>query len=120
MKTVFLCTPLKLGNLNLELIERIKKAGFNVLCAVTDSPNDVPFGQMFETNVKLIKDSDIFVAVLKDYGKDLTWEVGMAYALDLPSIGIDYNAQKKDVMTYYSLKKIINPEELESNLLQLK
>lgn len=120
MKTVFLCTPCKLGNLNFELIDRIKKTGFKVLCAVTDSPDDVPFDQMFETNVKLIRDSDIFVAVLKDYGKDLTWEVGMAYALHMPSIGIDYNAIKEDVMTYYSLNKIIKPEELENALLELQ
>lgn len=44
MKEVFLCTPHKLGNLNHELIDRIE----------------------------LIKHADIFVAVLKDYGKDLT------------------------------------------------
>jgi len=119
MKTVFLCTPHKLGDFNHELIDRIKKLGFEVLCAATHSPQDVPFDKMFETNVKLIRDADIFVAVLKDYGKDLTAEVGMAYAWDMPRIGVDYNALKDDVMCYYAFDKIIKPEELEQELLKI-
>ena len=120
MKTVFLCTPHKLGKLNLELIKRIEKLGFKVNCAYTDSPQDAPLQDMFETNIGLIKDADIFVAVLKDYGKDLTAEAGMAYAWDMPRIGIDYTAQKEDVMCYYSLDKIIKPKDLEEALLELK
>ncbi len=120
MKTVFLCTPHKLGDLNHQLIDRIKKLGFNVLCAVTHSPQNVPYDQMFKTNVELIKKSDIFVAVLKDYGKDLTAEVGMAYAWHKPSIGIDFNAKNDDVMSYYALDKIIKSEQLEEALSKLK
>jgi len=75
---------------------------------------------MFKTNVDLIRQSDIFVAVLKNYGKDLTAEVGMAYAWKMPSIGIDYEAQEADVMSYYALDKIIKPEQLEETLLKLK
>ncbi|MFA6098675.1 MAG: hypothetical protein WCV50_02780 [Patescibacteria group bacterium] len=120
MKKVFLCTPHKLGQLNFELIDRISKIGFEVLCAATHSPQDVPYDQMFKTNVELIKQSDILVAVLKDYGKDLTAEVGMVYAWKKPSIGIDFNADKNDVMSYYALDKIIKPEELEKTLLEYK
>jgi len=94
--------------------------GFNVLCAVTHSPQNVPHNKMFKTNVELIKKSDIFVAVLKDYGKDLTAEVGMAYAWGKLSIGIDYNANKGDVMCYYSLDQIIKPEQLEETLSKFK
>ena len=120
MKTIFLCTPHKLGDLNHELIEKIKKMGFNVLCAATHSPQDIPFDQMFKTNVELIKKSDIFVAVLKDYGKDLTAEVGMAYAWKKPTIGIDFNAKKEDVMCYYAFDKIISLEQLEETLSKFK
>jgi len=120
MKTVFLCTPHKLGDLNNELIARIEKCGFEVLCAVTHSPQDRPLKDIFETNVELIRKSDIFVAVLKDYGKDLTWEVGFAYGMKMPTIGINYNALESDAMTYYSLEKIIRPEELETTLTELK
>ncbi|NMC35525.1 hypothetical protein GYA49_00610 [Candidatus Beckwithbacteria bacterium] len=116
MKTVFLCTPHKLGQLNFDLIKRIEKLGFKVLCAVTHSPQNVSYQQMFQTNVNLIKQADIFVVVLKDYGKDLTAEVGMAYAWQIPSIGIDYNADKTDVMSYYALDEIIKLEDLEKTL----
>lgn len=116
MKTVFLCTPHKLGDLNHALISRIKKMGFNVLCAVTHTSQETRPNQVFKSNIKLIKKSDVFVAVLKDYGKDLTAEVGMAYAWKKPTIGIDFNAKPQDVMTYYALDKIIKPEELEDAL----
>lgn len=117
---VFLCTPHKLGELNYQLIEKIENIGFNVLCAVTHSPQNAPYKKMFNTNVKLIKQSDIFVAVLKDYGKDLTAEVGMAFAWDMPRLGIDYNARKEDVMCYFSLPQIIKPNKLEQSLLELE
>lgn len=120
MKTVFLCTPHKLGDLNHELIGRIEKCGFHVLSAVTHSPQDKSSKEIFDTNVALIKRSDIFVAVLKDYGKDLTWEVGMAYGIKMPMIGVNYNALETDVMTFYSLNKIIKPDELEETLLSMK
>ena len=92
------------------------REGFNVLCAATHSPQDRTPKEIFETNVELIRKSDVLVAVLKDYGKDLTWEVGFAYGMKMPTIGIDYNVQESDVMTYYSLDKIIKPEDLESAL----
>jgi len=120
MKTVFLCTPHKLGKLNFELIDRIKSIGLKVNCAVTDSPQNAPLPEMFETNIALIKNADIFVAVLKNYGKDLAAEVGMAYAWNMPRIGIDYTAKKEDVMCYYSLDKIIKPKDLEEVLLEFK
>jgi nucleoside 2-deoxyribosyltransferase len=102
VKNVFLCTPCKLGNLNLELIERIKKMGFKVSCAMTDTPQKMSYEKIFENNINLIKSADIFVAVLKDYGKDLTAEVGMAFAWGVPTLGLDYNANKDDVMSYYA------------------
>lgn len=115
-KIIFLCTPHKLGKLNFELIKRIEKIGFKVLCAATHSPQNVSYDKIFKTNILLIKKSDIFVAVLKNYGKDLTAEVGMAYAWKMPVIGIDYEARKSDVMCYYAFKKIIKPKELEKFL----
>ena len=44
----------------------------------------------------------------------------MAYAWEKPSIGIDFGADKEDVMCYYALDKIIKPEELEETLSKLK
>jgi len=116
MKTVFLRTPHKLGDLNNELIERIGKLGFKVLCAATHTPQNMTPEQIFKKNVELIKNSDIFVAVLKDYGKDLTAETGMAYAWGKPSIGIDFNAQPQDIMMYHAFSKVIKSEQLEEVL----
>ncbi len=116
MKKVYLCTPHKLGVLNYELINRIKKLGFEVLCAVTHTPQNVSREEIFRMNAQLIKQADLFVAVLKDYGKDLTAEVGMAYGWGIPLIGIDYTAQKTDVMCFYAFDKIITPEDLEKTL----
>ncbi len=120
MKTVFLCTPHKLGDLNHDLIARIKNCGFEVLCAATHSPQDKHFKEIFDTNVGLIDKSDILVAVLNNYGKDLTWEVGYAYGKKMPTLGLDFNALETDVMTYYSLNRIVKPEELEMALESFK
>lgn len=120
MKTIFLCTPHKLGELNFSLIDKIKKQGFEVICAVTHSPQNVPGHQIFQTNADLIKRADVFVAVLKDYGNDLAAEVGMAYAWKIPSIGIDYEAKNTDVMCFYALDEIIRPEKLEEVLSKYK
>jgi nucleoside 2-deoxyribosyltransferase len=114
--TVFLCTPHKHGDFNYELIRRIEQYGFQVLCAATHNPQNRSNKDIFVRNVELIQQSHIFVAVLKDYGKDLTWEVGMAYGQKIPTIGLNYNALETDVMTYYSLDKIVKPEELELTL----
>lgn len=119
MKTIYLCTPHKLGQLNYELIDRIKKLGFQVTSAATDTPQNQPRKQIFHRNVDLIKDCDIFVAVFNNYGKDLTAEVGMAYAWKKPSLGIDYNAQETDAMSYYALDRIVKPEELDEALKEL-
>ena len=120
MKKIYLCTPHKLGELNHELINRIQALGFEVLCAVTHTPQNVSLDKIFMINVNLIKQADIFVAVLKDYGKDLTAEIGMAYAWNKPIIGIDYNAQRTDAMCYYACNKIIKPEDIEKELLEFK
>jgi len=116
MESVFLCSPVKLGELNLQLIERIRKSRFDVSCAMLDTRQDLPYEDIFLRNIGLIKKSDIFVAVLKDYGKDLTAEVGIVYAWGIPSIGIDYNAKQDDVMSYYALDKVVKPEQLEETL----
>ena len=116
MKKVYLCTPHKLGALNHEFINRIEKLGFEVLSAVTHTPPNFPPTKIFKLNVHLMKQADLFVVVLKDYGKDLTAEVGMAYGWGIPLIGIDYTAQRTDTMCFYAFEKIIKSEDLEKTL----
>ena len=120
MKTIYLCAPIKLGDLNHELIERIKNAGFKVLCAMTDTAQDLDYEEIFQRNVDLIRKSDLLVGVFNNYGKDLTAEVGMAYGISKPMIGLDYNADREDVMSYYALDEIIKPQKLEKTLEKYK
>ena len=117
MTTVYLCTPHKLGPLNFEFIQRIEHLGFKVLCAARDTPQTIPLRERFTINDTHLKSCDIFVAILKDYGKDLTAEVGMAYALGKPMIGINYTALESDAMSYNAFNKIITPDQLETTLL---
>ena len=119
MKTIYLCSPRRLGELNYELIERIKKLGFNVLCAAIHTPQNIEPNKIFLRNFELIKNSDIFIAVLKDYGKDLTAETGIAFALGKPMIGIDFNANPEDIMSFHAFDKMIAPEKLEETLIGL-
>ena len=115
-RTIFLSIACKERELGAELTERIQRLGFRVLSALTDSPDDVPLPEMFRNNVELIRQSDIFVAVLSKYGKDLAAEVGMAYAWGMPRIGLDFTALEEDVMVYYALEKIVKPSDLEESL----
>jgi len=120
---VFLGIPHRLKNDKNRLIRKIEsismydKIKFKVLCAANDSPQTgVSKDQIFNRNIELIKSSDIFVAYLINYGKDLTAEVGMSYAWDMPRVGIgpiNHKDIEKDVMSYYSLQKIISEGELE-------
>lgn len=117
MTTVFLSVPMKERTFGLELVERIEALGFDVLSALGDeSPDDAPPGEMFQTNVELIRRSNIFVAVLGSHGKDLAAEVGMAYAWGMPRLGVDCGAAGDDVMVRQALERIVRPEEVTDAL----
>lgn len=51
---------------------------------------------------------------------ELTAEVGMAYSLNKPMIGLDYNADKDDIMCYYAFDEVIPPAEMEKTLSKYK
>lgn len=117
MTTAFLSVPMKERALGQELIGRIEALGFDVLSALgDDSPDDAPPEEMFRTNVELIRRSDIFVAVLGNHGKDLAAEVGMAYAWDMPRLGVDSGTGEDDVMVRQALERIVRPEDLADAL----
>ena len=116
MKTIYLCTPHKLGDFNRELAERIGRESFKIVGAFSHTPQDVTKKDIFDRNVELLKSADVFIAVFKDYGKDLTAEVGMAFAWNMPRFGIDYTALESDIMSFYGIGRIIKPEQLEETL----
>lgn len=111
---MFVSVPIKERQLGLAVEARVRNLGFNVLSALGDtSPDDVA---MFESNVSLIARCHMFVAVLRNYGRDLAAEVGMAYAWRMPSIGVDFGDGKDDVMVRHALGRIVGPDELEEAL----
>lgn len=127
-KVVFLCTARvnslsENDDLNASLAERIEKLGFQCIYAVRDTDQTMPKPHIHKVNINHIESSEIFIAVLKNYSKNLTFEVGYALALKRrlgkPQIllAIDFGeTNPEDAMTIHSFDKIIKPEELEAEL----
>ncbi len=97
MKTVYLAAPLFTGaelDFNRKLRDEIKKAGFNVFLPQEDSNNikDEKKRQkiIFDKNLAAIDKADILVAVIDgaDVDSGTSWEIGYAYALGKPVLGL--------------------------------
>lgn len=113
---LYVCAPNKIRDKTLEIVSQLSATSvnglsFDVVSAVTHTDQSLDGPGLFSRNVELIRSSQFFVAVLKDYGKDLAAEVGMAYALDIERVGLDFGANPADVMVYYSLP-VIQPDKL--------
>jgi len=97
MRTVYLAAPLfSEGELdfNRMLRDKIKSSGFIVFLPQEDSNNvkdrDDRQKIIFSKNEAAIKSSDIIVAVLDgaDVDSGTAWEIGYAYALHKPILGL--------------------------------
>ncbi len=97
MKTVYLAAPLFSGaelDFNRKLGDEIKKAGFDVFLPQEDSNNikDEKNRQkiIFDKNLAAIDKADILVAVVDgaDVDSGTAWEIGYAYALGKPVLGL--------------------------------
>ncbi len=97
MRTVYLAAPLFSGaelDFNRKLRDEIKRAGFKVFLPQEDSNNikDERTRQkiIFGKNEASIQNSDIIVAVLDgtDVDSGTAWEIGYAYALGKPILGL--------------------------------
>ena len=97
MRTVYLAAPLFSEaelDFNRKLRDKIKKAGFNVFLPQEDSNNikDEKTRQkiIFGKNEAAIQNSDIIVAVIDgtDVDSGTAWEIGYAYALGKPIVGL--------------------------------
>ena len=97
MKTVYLAAPLFSGaelDFNRKLRDKIKKAGFDVFLPQEGSNNikDEKNRQkiIFDKNLAAIDKADILVAVLDgaDVDSGTSWEIGYAYALGKPVLGL--------------------------------
>lgn len=97
MKTVYLAAPLFTGaelDFNRKLRDEIKKAGFDVFLPQEDSNNikDEKNRQkiIFNKNLVAIDKADILVSVVDgaDVDSGTSWEIGYAYALGKPVLGL--------------------------------
>ncbi|MDD5615538.1 MAG: nucleoside 2-deoxyribosyltransferase [Candidatus Methanoperedens sp.] len=97
MRTIYLAAPLFSEaelDFNRMLRDEIKSSGFNVFLPQEDSNNvkDRDDRQLiiFSKNEAAIKNSDIIVAVVDgaDVDSGTAWEIGYAYALGKPILGL--------------------------------
>lgn len=97
MKTVYLAAPLFTEaelDFNRKLRDEIKKAGLYVFLPQEDSNNikDEKNRQkiIFDKNLAAIDKADILVAVVdgSDVDSGTSWEIGYAYALGKPVLGL--------------------------------
>lgn len=77
---VYICSPNKQVTTTRALLRQATEAGFDAVSAITHTDQTLTEQGIFRRNVELIQSCPFFVAVLRDYGKDLTAEVGMAYS----------------------------------------
>ena len=121
---VYVAAPNRLAALTRTIMDRIDRIGdFEAVSASTHTDQTLSPRAIFDRNVELIRGANVFIAVLKDYGKDLTAEVGMAYMLRRSdshiyrfTVGLDYTADPADVMSYNAFDKVVAPDQLETVL----
>lgn len=121
---VYVAAPNRLAALTRTIMDRIDRIGdFEAVSASTHTDQTLSPRAIFDRNVELIRGANVFIAVLKDYGKDLTAEVGMAYMLrrsdshiDRFTVGLDYTVDPADVMSYHAFDKVVAPDQLETIL----
>jgi len=96
---VFISSSLKNKELNKKIAEVLEEHGFEVYLPQRDTPQSNDIETVFRANVEGIKKADVVVAVLINYGRDLGFEVGFAYGLGKPIIGlINDESYKEDKM----------------------
>lgn len=81
MKSIFVCVPNRYATQAQKLSERLQELGFKVRYAAKDTPQNISDKEIFNSNLNLIKHSDIFLAYFVEdghYGIDFASEVGIA------------------------------------------
>lgn len=112
---IFLSTSLKNQAEASRLHSTLETHGHSVFCCFSDTKK-LTNRELFRHNRDQLFGCDLFVAVLKNVGRDVAAEIGMACALDKPRIGILYDLQPSDIMTYFSFERLIKENELSAAL----
>lgn len=87
MKSIYICSPLRLSKLNKTIAEYLKSHGISVYLPEIHTNQSASPDKIFQSNVEAIRNTKIVVAVLKDYGRDFGFEIGYAYGLGKKIIG---------------------------------
>jgi len=116
---VFVSSSLKNRELNAEIAKLLEDRGFKVYLPQRDTPQCDNVGVIFNANTNAIKEADIIIAVLINHGRDLGFEIGLAYALSKPIIAlVNSEVYKKDKMIAGALTEIAqNINELINKVL---
>lgn len=107
----FIATSIRHAKEAKRVIAELDAMGISYQCCVTENRNDEGKA-LFDHNFEGIAGADIFISILKDLGKDVSAEIGIAYALNKPRIAVDVNADPKEVMPYFAAGRIVKPGEL--------
>jgi nucleoside 2-deoxyribosyltransferase len=115
MKKIFICAPNRYKEKTKSLASKLKKLGFLAEFAAENTNQNLRNKEIFDSNLKLIKNSDVFLAYFVNdghYGIDFSIEVGKASEMNKPVIGfVDMSKEKlnefkkrleKDIMFKHS------------------
>jgi len=114
----FIATSIKHKEEVGRIVKTLEDLSIDCQCCLTEEEN-LEGHALFDHNYKGISESDIFISVLKNLGKDVSAEIGMAYSLGKKRIGIDYNANPEDVMPYFAAGYIVSEERFREKLLEV-
>lgn len=119
---IFISSSLRNKELNAKIAELLEERGFKVYFPQRDTPQCNDAETIFNANVNGIKEADIVIAVLVNYGRDLGFEVGFAYGLNKPIIALvsDENYREDKMITGALTDTANDLDELLNKILKLK
>lgn len=100
MKKIFICAPNKYKEKTEKLAAKLEELGFLVTFAAKNTDQNLKKKEIFDSDLKLIKDSDVFLAYFANdghYGIDFAVEVGKVSEMKKQMIGfVDVSKEELD------------------------
>lgn len=115
----FVATSLKNVEEAVRITRMLEEHSVDHQCCITEI-GSLRGLDLFEHNVQGIRDSDIFISIIKNLGKDTSVEIGIAYALGKRRIAVAYEVDPRDTMVYHASGKKVKEEDLPNVIEQLK
>ena len=114
----FLATSLRHREESRRIMATLDALSLDYYCSISDT-GTLKGQQLFEHNVARIAEADLFIAILKAIGRDVSVEIGIAYALGKQRIGVLYDLEPEDVMPYFAAGDLVREEGLPAHLRRL-